>query len=395
MERNIKMIPLIHKKCPEQQESKKKEAGPSHANIKEEFISEKEQSNNKLKLKRQLEVDVKTANTELSILGENLSELLSVSKKLKHQSSKKQEMEEENKFSTDKLQSMKSLQSKSDSQLEESIKLEKEDENLQTQYLKCKQLEKENYFLIEQLQFMKSLQGKYDAQTEEITKLNKKIRIVKIQNKKYVKEVAKLSTVSEKLQIESGKCQQLEDENAFLKGQLESLLRKYNSQAQENTKLKEDLKCLNESYMCTLSILEKYKIFLKQKSEREVKEQLEKVSSFLQEQSMTRDYQDSLWESAVKAQQSKIFELSNKLQESERIIKRLEDENYKLHLKNERFQTSSEIFGTRTFLNEYSRKDSHSFLGSSTSFPVREQEVNLSPKVRSAIAKMEAFLKKL
>ncbi|KAM4815522.1 uncharacterized protein RHO17_004807 isoform 2-T2 [Thomomys bottae] len=324
------MIPLIHKKCPEQQESKKKEAGPSHANIKEEFISEKEQSNNKLKLKRQLEVDVKTANTELSILGENLSELLSVSKKLKHQSSKKQEMEEENKFSTDKLQSMKSLQSKSDSQLEESIKLEKE-----------------------------------------------------------------LSTVSEKLQIESGKCQQLEDENAFLKGQLESLLRKYNSQAQENTKLKEDLKCLNESYMCTLSILEKYKIFLKQKSEREVKEQLEKVSSFLQEQSMTRDYQDSLWESAVKAQQSKIFELSNKLQESERIIKRLEDENYKLHLKNERFQTSSEIFGTRTFLNEYSRKDSHSFLGSSTSFPVREQEVNLSPKVRSAIAKMEAFLKKL
>ncbi|XP_048223556.1 synaptonemal complex protein 1-like [Perognathus longimembris pacificus] len=263
------------------------------------------------------------------------------------------------------------------------------DENVHIQSSKCEQLSKEMGVLKEELRLMRST---YESQTEEFAKLTHKLYRAKLQTKRY-KEISKVSAASENLQM--GKYQQLEEENNFLKEQLQSLQSKNDSLAEENTKLKEDQKHLTESCKCTIAMTEQYRIFLTQKTESEISEQAEKVSNFIQEQNRARAYQDAVWTSTVQAQLSKISQLSNKLQECERKIKRLEDENCKLHLRVHLCQTSSETFTTRNSLNNPTERNSQSFLGPRTHFSSREDYADLSPRLRSAFEKVDAFLRKL
>ncbi|XP_048217249.1 putative ankyrin repeat domain-containing protein 26-like protein [Perognathus longimembris pacificus] len=342
-EENEGEVDEMEKKCRGQEESNKEEASASHANVPEE-----DQGNHKLHMKTQLEADMKPPDRELNGSKVNMSEdealaITTPEKECEHQKTEATLKNEENEGKDDEMEKKCLEQEESNKEeatashenvpeeehtnkLHVKTQLEadmtphdmelnvskvnvSEDENVHIQSSKYEQLEKEMRVLTEELQLMRS---KYESQTEEIAKLTHKLYSIKLQTKKY-KEISKVSAASENLHI--GKCEQLEEENKFLKEQLQSLQSKKDSLAEENTKLKEDQKHLTESCKCIIAMTEQYRIFLTQKTESEISEQEEKVSNFIQEQTRARAYQDSVWTSTVQAQQSKISQLSSKLLE--------------------------------------------------------------------------------
>ncbi|XP_048223553.1 putative ankyrin repeat domain-containing protein 20A3 [Perognathus longimembris pacificus] len=410
----------MENKCRGQEESNE-ETTASHENVPEE------EHTKKLHVKTQLETDMIPPDMELNGSEVNVSEdealeITTPEKECEHQKTETTLKNEENEGEVDDMENkcrgkeesneettashenvpeeehtnklhvktqLETDMTPPDMELNGSKVNVSEDENVHIQSSKCEQLSKEMGVLKEELRLMRSA---YESQTEEFAKLTHKLYREKLQTKRY-KEISKVSAASENLQM--GKYQQLQEENNFLKEQLQSLQSKNDSLAEENTKLKEDQKHLTESCKCTIAMTEQYRIFLTQKTESEISEQAEKVSNFIQEQNRARAYQDAVWTSTVQAQLSKISQLSNKLQECERKIKRLEDENCKLHLRVHLCQTSSETFTTRNSLNNPTERNSQSFLGPRTHFSAREDYADLSPRLRSAFEKVDAFLRKL
>ncbi|XP_069847852.1 ankyrin repeat domain-containing protein 26 [Dipodomys merriami] len=378
----------------EQQNCKRREAGLSQAKIKDELIHKEQQSKNEFKWKKQPEVGLKTPNMKLKIPRENLSE------------------SEYDKGQTNNLiDSILSVQHEIEEEMEKGFKL--------LELLRSKNLQK---------------MTESDGNRYQNVQLHSS---QKVKNTECVKDIEirtlkqKFDDVSEKLLFKSSKYEQLEEENKFLKGQLLLSIKSQQticeSQVEEKAKLKQelqDLKNQNKSYMKKLAEVEQYKKQIKEQARKELTEQLKKVNLFLQIQFAARDCVDQSRESHLASirqdkateishlkfeadtlkQKAQIYQqrcyteiglqksLSEKLHESEKIIVKLEGENYQLRLENQQLRSSSNTFCMRTVFDSPTVQNLHSSSGLHASLLPRDMVVDPSSYTTSSDESLEDIL---